>query len=247
MAARLPLLLSSLVQGLPIASFAFILSFLVSVLLFALMEPGVLREWARRFQSQERTMPRDTRRARRMLMCVPPEQQDKAPRKQGRSTTHHRAQGAATREGSGGKWHCDTDLIGRGHAQQSINSTAEESPATAGRIEREDVQDQGVHEGVRVFSKQKDLSWTRPECVRHSAFSRYLAAKAARAAREKRQKRDGFKERASTWQMMRWSDLPALMCARSRTRARAHFDSARAHTGHACQPYLKMRGCWPSI
>ena len=49
MAARSSLLLSSLAQGLPIALFTFVLCFSVSVILLALMEPRVLRGWARRF------------------------------------------------------------------------------------------------------------------------------------------------------------------------------------------------------
>ena len=218
MAARWSLLLSSLAQGLPIALFTFVLCFSVSVILLALMEPRVLRGWARRFLesradeatghtasdwSPERTRPRDTRRARRVLMSVPREQQEEAPQKQGRSITHDRAEGTATRESSGGEWHCDADLGGRGHAQQSMNSTAEESPAAAGRIEREDVQDQGAYDRKRVSTKHKDLSWTRPDCVQHSKFSRYLAAKAARAARNEREKRDGRQERGSAWQAMR--------------------------------------------
>ena len=206
MAARSSLLLSSLAQGLPIALFTFVLCFSVSVILLALMEPWVLRGWARRFLSPERTRPRDTRRARRVLMSVPREQQEEAPQKQGRSITHDRAEGTATRESSGGEWHCDADLGGRGHAQQSMNSTAEESPAAAGRIEREDVQDQGAYDRIRVSTQHKDLSWTRPDCVTHSKFSRYLAAKAARAARaarNEREKRDGRQERGSAWQAMR--------------------------------------------
>ena len=206
MAARSSLLLSSLAQGLPIALFTFVLCFSVSVILLALMEPWVLRGWARRFLSPERTRPRDTRRARRVLMSVPREQQEEAPQKQGRSITHDRAEGTATRESSGGEWHCDADLGGRGHAQQSMNSTAEESPAAAGRIEHEDVQDQGAYDRIRVSTQHKDLSWTRPDCVNHSKFSRYLAAKAARAARaarNEREKRDGRQERGSAWQAMR--------------------------------------------